>query len=218
MRPRCLARRRMQGWGSRRRSDAGQGGPVGGRPAWGDGAIRLLPVDNANGILARFVPMSTDSVPVPAPQPVSVQLPSVYPSRIDLWLAIVVLLAVLSPLAVVTVRGAGSGAEQVVVWVTALLPLLAGGLLLLPCRYTLASDHLHIRCGVIRQRIAYRDITGIAPSRNILSAPALSLQRVKVSYRRGRGQGFQLVSPRERERFMQTLRQRVDGAAGHTAG
>ena len=150
------------------------------------------------------------------PEPVPPSL--VFPSRIDAWLAAVVLLAVLSPLAVVAVQGAGSGAEQVVVWVTALLPLLAGGLLLLPCRYTLAGDHLHIRCGLIRQRIAYRDITGIAPSRSILSAPALSLQRVKVSYRRGRGQGFQLVSPRERERFMQTLRQRVDGAAGHTAG
>jgi len=142
----------------------------------------------------------------------------VFPSRIDAWLAAVVLLAVLSPLAVVAVQGAGSGVEQVVVWAMALLPLLAGGLLLLPCRYTLAGDHLHIRCGLIRQRIAYRDITGIAPSRSILSAPALSLQRVKVSYRRGRGQGFQLVSPRERERFMQTLQQRVDGAAGHTAG
>ena len=149
------------------------------------------------------------------PEPVSPSL--VFPSRIDAWLAAVVLLAVLSPLAVVVLRGAGSGAEQVVVWVTALLPLVAGGLLLLPCRYTLADDHLHIRCGLIRQRIAYRDITGIAPSRNMLSAPALSLQRVKVSYRKqnGRGQGFQLVSPREREVFMQALQQQVNRATGH---
>jgi hypothetical protein len=137
----------------------------------------------------------------------------VFPSRIDAWLAAVVLLAVLSPLAVVAVQGAGSGAGQALVWAMALLPLLVGGLLLLPCRYTLAGDHLQIRCGLIRQRIAYRDITGIAPSRSILSAPALSLQRVKVSYRRGRGLGFQLVSPRERERFMRALQQRVDGAA-----
>ncbi len=150
------------------------------------------------------------------PEPASPSL--VFPSRIDAWLAGVVLLAVLSPLAVVAWQGAGAGTEQVVVWATALLPLLAGGLLLLPCRYTLADDHLHIRCGLIRQRITYRDITGIAPSRNILSAPALSLHRVKVSYRRGRGQGFQLVSPRERERFMQALQQRVDAVAGHTAG
>jgi len=143
-----------------------------------------------------------------------VQLPSVFPSRIDAWLAIVVLLAVLSPIPVLVLRGAGSGAEQVVGWVTALLPLVAGGLLLLPCRYTLADDHLHIRCGVIRQRIAYRNITGMVLSRNILSAPALSLHRVKVSYRKqnGRGQGFQLVSPREREVFMQALRTRVDAA------
>ena len=108
----------------------------------------------STGTVARSAPVSA--------------LPTVFPSRIDAWLVIVVLLAVLSPLAVVVLRGAGSGVEQVVVWVTALLPLVAGGLLLLPCRYTLADDHLHIRCGVIRQRIAYRDITGMAPSRNIL--------------------------------------------------
>mgnify|MGYP001091949298 CR=1 FL=1 len=43
-------------------------------------------------------------------------------------------------------------------WLAAVV-LLAGGLLLLPCRYALAGDHLHIRCGLICQRIAYRDIT-----------------------------------------------------------
>ncbi len=150
--------------------------------------------------------------------PPAAPTPLVFPSRIDAWLAAVVVLAVLSPLAVLALQGAGSGTAQWVSWGTALLPLLLAGLLLLPCRYTLAADHLHIRCGLIRQRIAYRDITGIAPSRSILSAPALSLQRVKVSYRRGRRQGFQLMSPREREQFMQSLQQRVDGAAGHTAG
>ena len=132
----------------------------------------------------------------------------VFPSRIDAWLAAVVLLAVLSPLAVVAVQGAGSGVEQVVVWAMALLPLLAGGLLLLPCRYTLAGDHLHIRCGLVRQRIAYRDITGIAPSRSILSAPALSLDRIQIDY----GARRILISPRERQRFVDELRQRCQKA------
>ena len=83
----------------------------------------------------------------------------------------------------------------------------------MPCRYTLEADHLLIRCGLIRQRIAYRDITAIAPSRSVLSAPALSLQRVKISYRHT---SSQLVSPRERGIFIQMLQDRV--RAAHTAG
>ena len=106
----------------------------------------------------------------------------VFPSRIDAWLAAVVLLAVLSPLAVVAVQGAGSGVEQVVVWAMALLPLLAGGLLLLPCRYTLADDHLHIRCGLIRQRIAYRDITGDASVRTVLTFHATGEELLALTH------------------------------------
>jgi hypothetical protein len=51
-------------------------------------------------------------------------------------------------------------------------------------------------------------ITDIAPSRSLWSAPAMSLRRVKVSYR-GR---FMLVSPRERERFIAELTQQVERA------
>ena len=74
-----------------------------------------------------------------------------------------------------------------------------------PCTYTLARDHLLIRSGLIRQKIAYKDITAVEPSASPLSAPALSLKRVKVSY----GRTFQLVSPRERDLFIQSLRERV---------
>ena len=82
-------------------------------------------------------------------------------------------------------------------------------MLLVPCRYTLESDHLLIRCGLIRQRIPYRDITAITPSRSLWSAPALSLQRVKLSYGRS---SSQLVSPRERAAFIQALQHRVYAA------
>lgn len=78
----------------------------------------------------------------------------------------------------------------------------------IPCRYTLEDDHLLIQSGLVRWRIAYADITEVAPSRSLWAAPAMSLRRVKVSYR-GR---FQLVSPRDRERFIEELRSRVERA------
>jgi hypothetical protein len=78
----------------------------------------------------------------------------------------------------------------------------------IPCRYTLADDHLLIQFGIVRQRIPYADITDVAPSRALWAAPAMSLRRVKVSH----GRRFQLVSPRERERFVDELRARVERA------
>ena len=147
-----------------------------------------------------------------------------FASKVDAWLAVLMLGGgVLALLAVAPTIGGSfarsAGAAQLLgVAAVLLLSLLLPAWLLLGTRYSLTDDALKVRAGPFRWTVPLAEISSVRPSRSILSAPALSLQRVKVSYRRGRGQGFQLVSPRERERFMQTLRQRVDGAAGHTAG
>lgn len=133
-----------------------------------------------------------------------------FPSRVDAWLVGVVLAAVVLPLVLVFVLRPVAGAE-VVTLVLAGTTLLVCVMLLVPCQYTLQADHLLIRCGLIRQRIAYKDITAITPSSSMLSAPALSLKRVKISYGR---MSSQLVSPPDREVFMQALRERVQ--AVHT--
>ncbi|QEI06300.1 PH domain-containing protein [Pigmentiphaga aceris] len=129
-----------------------------------------------------------------------------YPSRIDAWLVLViggtiglvvthgVLLLRTAPLAALISLGVAIFTGAIVAVMT------------MPCRYELEENHLLIRCGMIRQRIAYADITGIAPSRSLLSAPALSIRRVKINFRHG----TQLVSPREREAFIVDLQQRVD--------
>ena len=122
----------------------------------------------------------------------------VFFSRVDGWLVAVLLLAVVSPLAAVW----WAGADVVLALASVMVTLLVCGVLLVPCRYTLESDHLLIRCGLIRQRIPYRDITAITPSRSLWSAPALSLQRVKLSYGRT---SSQLVSPRDRAAIIQAL-------------
>ena len=129
----------------------------------------------------------------------------VFFSRVDGWLIAVLLLAMVAPLAAVW----WVGADMVLALASVLVTLLVCGVLLVPCRYTLESDHLLIRCGLIRQRIPYRDITAITPSRSVWSAPALSLQRVKLSYGRT---SSQLVSPRDRAAFIQALQHRVYAA------
>jgi len=124
-------------------------------------------------------------------------------ARFDTWLIIAVA-AVLG----LVLHGASTGAPEERLFSLGLavcmvvLTLLVG----VPCRYTLANDHLLIRSGLVRQRIRYSAITDVAASRSLWAAPAPSLRRVKVSYQGG----FQLVAPQERDRFILALRERVD--------
>lgn len=131
-----------------------------------------------------------------------------YPTAIDAWIVAVTLAAIGFALA-----------EAIVVFPTSpsaaflsmtIVVLVAGfvGAFSYPCEYLLEADHLLIRAGFARWRIPYARITGIAPSRSVWAGPALSLRRVKIDY----GRRFVLVSPRDREGFVEALRARVDAA------
>ncbi len=65
---------------------------------------------------------------------------------------------------------------------------------------------LKIRCGMlIRQQIPLTSIAEVSQSRNPLSAPAWSLDRLRVSYRRGREDGLVLISPEDKLGFLREL-------------
>ena len=84
------------------------------------------------------------------------------------------------------------------------------GALSIPCRYRLLADHLLIQSGLVRYRIPYAAITGVAPSSLPWSAPALSLRRVRIDFD-GR---FALVSPVRREEFIAALEARLPPRSG----
>ena len=74
--------------------------------------------------------------------------------------------------------------------------------LLLNTEYRIESNLLLIRSGPFRWTVPIDEIHSIEPSRSVLSSPALSYNRVKISY----GSGKQvLVSPQRRDEFMQAL-------------
>jgi hypothetical protein len=89
--------------------------------------------------------------------------------------------------------------------------LLAVGLIVLnlaltyPCRYTLTTDSLNIRCGLVTKSIALDQICGVELSSSCRSAPALSLRRVRIRYNKGQT----LVSPLEREPFILDLTEAI---------
>lgn len=130
----------------------------------------------------------------------------VYPSAVDRWL-MVVLYASPILLAVLCVYLAWIAmAEEAVVCL-----LLAVGLTLLnfvltrPCRYTITSDTLNIRCGLLSQSIELDRITDAEQSSSWRSGPALSLKRVRVHFDKGN----RLISPIDRERFIADLMRAV---------
>lgn len=132
-----------------------------------------------------------------------------YHSRIDAWLLLLYGAIVALPLLLDLLITPGSVPLRPSSVLVSGLTLGLACYFCFPCYYELEPEGLLIRCGRREQRIAYRDIVALAYSRNLAAAPALSLRRVLI--RHGRWSG-QLVSPRDREGFMQALQARVTQA------
>ncbi|WP_010458870.1 PH domain-containing protein [Acidovorax radicis] len=139
------------------------------------------------------------------------QIRSFFPSRVDSWLIAIGPLAGLTAItAVAGVVGPfvlnSGGAPPMLALLAAItaFSLLLPLWLLLDTNYTLTAEELLIRCGPFRWRIALSDVREVSPSRSWISSPALSLDRLCI--RHGAGRSI-LVSPREKQRFIEALRQ-----------
>jgi hypothetical protein len=77
-------------------------------------------------------------------------------------------------------------------------------------RYTLSDEALRIRCGPFAWRIALRDISGIEPTRDAGSSPALSLDRLRIHYGERRSV---MISPADQQKFLRDFAARRPGAA-----
>jgi hypothetical protein len=124
---------------------------------------------------------------------------NVYPSKIDVWLF---LLAVGVP---ITVWGMTWFQEPNWLGSVILVPVIAFILhLFLTTRYTIEGKTLIIRCGFLyRKKIDIQSILRIKETRNPLSSPATSLDRLEIRYGKS---GWVLVSPRDKQGFVNALR------------
>lgn len=129
---------------------------------------------------------------------------TVYRSRVDPWLLIVLLAtAGVCVVAAIDVLMAGSMS-----WPAALLLLGPGAILplwLLATSYRLDDAELLIRSGPFRWRVPLAQIRQVVQTRTLLAGPALSLQRLIISY----GAARQVViSPRDMQAFLSDLEAR----------
>lgn len=69
--------------------------------------------------------------------------------------------------------------------------------------YTITPDRLFIRCGPFTFRVILNEINEITPTRNPLSSPACSLDRLKVVY--GLSQQSIMISPADKSAFLPAI-------------
>ena len=132
-----------------------------------------------------------------------------FSSRIDLWLwAVLACTLVACVFAVWTVAAHLPIGATVVVLVMGVLTLALPLWIVLGTHYELADRDLCIRSGPFRWRVPLEQVRAVAPSHSVLSAPALSLDRMRISYGRT---GSILISPRDKLQFLKELQRRCPG-------
>jgi hypothetical protein len=128
-----------------------------------------------------------------------------FPSKRDGWLTVVLWISAAMCLA----AGAAQLAVGPGVWGVVLLIAMAcaAGLVLwvlYGTDYTFARDLLDIRSGPFRFKVPVAEIVSVEPSRNPLSSPACSLDRLLIRY----GSRQIMISPADRSTFLDTLARR----------
>ncbi|MET4575141.1 PH domain-containing protein [Ottowia thiooxydans] len=128
-------------------------------------------------------------------------------SKVDLWLAALLVISALAVLGSVALAWpVATGLVGKLVLLALLVPGVAFPLwLLLSTAYRLDETELMIQSGPLRWRIPVQSIRVVEPSRSWISAPALSLDRLRIHYGRA---GQTLVSPKQKQAFIQALQQR----------
>jgi hypothetical protein len=128
------------------------------------------------------------------------------PSAVDGWFAALMWATVAVMIASVALV---PGTERLLA-ALAIAPIL--GLLAWVCfgtYYELRDEELYCRSGPFHERIRYVQIRSLRLSENMLSSMALSRQRIEIrQHGKGYIMGTTMISPVEREWFLEELRQR----------
>ena len=127
-------------------------------------------------------------------------------SKIDTWLLLLLVVAIAGQFwALVAVLNANQSATISGLTALIIIPgILLTASVLMRTHYTVGGGVLRIVSGPFRWSIPIADITEVADSRSPFSSPALSLDRVRISY--GAHKHI-LVSPEDKVGFLRAIEQ-----------
>ncbi len=134
----------------------------------------------------------------------------VYPSKKDTWLVVVIgsglVLPIVLAIYILTLTDAEPNAGWVVIFASTISAALMFSFLY-PLYYKITHSTLIVRSGILRWRIPLPAIQEISATRNPLSSPALSLDRLKITYQQNGRNKFILISPHDHAAFIRDLQQ-----------
>jgi len=137
-----------------------------------------------------------------------------YPSKKDAWiiavLAIAFLISLLSLLVTIIIPGALQQGGWVSIVVVVAVWVVVGSFIW-PLYYEITQSALLVRSGLLRWQIALDSIQQVSPTRNMLSSPALSLDRLRVEYSQNGKERYILISPKDKPGFLRDLAQYAGG-------
>lgn len=128
----------------------------------------------------------------------------IYKSKQDLWLMLIIyissLISLCASVYVLTVE------LSVTTVLISVLIFSVGGLmqvwLVFSLRYKIDDTFLRISCGPFKWQIEISSIQSVVPTTDMISSPALSLDRLLITYGSGK---VVLVSPEDKEGFLGSL-------------
>lgn len=132
----------------------------------------------------------------------------IYHSKVDLLLLVILTTSIFTPVALGLTIFLFAAEERAAGGLMFLIGLTTGVFILwliYPLYYQITADVLLIRCGPLRWNIPLIAITEIQPTHNPLSAPALSLDRLLIRYREKGQSTFVLISPKDRDAFLDEI-------------
>lgn len=127
-------------------------------------------------------------------------------SKIDAWILLLLIVAIAGMLFafVAVVMDESAGRERLIVSVASVFGVALILSVLMRTNYTVEDGELRIVSGPFSRTVTISEIIDISESRNPLSSPALSLDRLKITYGHGR---YVLVSPADKKGFLEAIAQ-----------
>jgi len=133
----------------------------------------------------------------------------IYPTKKDFWIVLVVfmggLVILIQAVSLIVVKGF-SHSET---WIICGAATLYFGILLLiayPVFYEITVSTLEIRSGLLlHYRIPLASIVRVSPTRNPLSSPAWSLDRLRIDYTKDGRKRAIMISPVDKKNFLRQL-------------
>ena len=130
----------------------------------------------------------------------------IFSSKVDWWIGALIFVAVPSLLIYSFVQTLANDPHQnQIVIASSVLYLITLFGIIFPIRYEITDDELIIKSGYIQRSVPFENISGVYPTMNPLSSPALSMHRLRIQCDR---RYPLLISPNNREEFLKVIAER----------